>query len=130
RALGLWVAGGRSYERWKVPRDHRQQVVEVVRDAAGELAERVHLLRMRPLGLRFVQGKLRLAALGDVAGDLREAEQGALLVADRVDDHVGPEQGAVLAHAPAFRLEPAILRGGVERARGQPGRTILAGVKA
>ena len=33
--------------------DHRrQQVVEVVGDAAGELADRLHLLRLRELGLQ------------------------------------------------------------------------------
>ena len=32
--------------------DHGQDVVEVVRDAAGELADRIHLLRMAQLGFR------------------------------------------------------------------------------
>ena len=43
-----------------VPADHRQQVVEVVRDAARELADRLHLLRLPEL-------VLEPAALGDVA---------------------------------------------------------------
>jgi hypothetical protein len=44
----------------RVPRDHGQEVVEVVRDAAGELADRLHLLGLpQPL--------LELAPLGDVA---------------------------------------------------------------
>ena len=35
--------------------DHRgQQVVEIVRDAAGELADRLHLLRLRELGLEVL----------------------------------------------------------------------------
>ena len=58
---------------------------------------------------------LRLAPLGDVAGDLGEADQLAVLVADRVDDDVGPEAAAVLAHAPALRLEAALAQRRRER---------------
>ena len=43
-----------------VAEDRGQQVVEVVRDAAGELADRLHLLRLPQL-------LLELAPLGDVA---------------------------------------------------------------
>jgi hypothetical protein len=60
------------------------------------------------------------AALGDVAGDLGEADQLAVLVADRVDHHAGPEAGAVLAHAPALGLELALLRAVSQRAAGRP----------
>jgi hypothetical protein len=47
--------------------DHRQQVVEVVRDAAGEAADRLHLLRV-------AQPALEPLALADVVG---EHERGA-----------------------------------------------------
>ena len=39
--------------------DDHQQVVEIVRDAAGELAERFHLLRLRQLLLRALERELR-----------------------------------------------------------------------
>jgi len=39
--------------------DDRQQIVEIVRDAAGELADRLHLLRL-------TQGFFGLAPLGDI----------------------------------------------------------------
>src|SRR5690606_11965031 len=44
-----------------------------------------------------------------IAGDLREAAETALLVADRRDDDVGPEAGPVLADAPSFVFETALL---------------------
>ena len=54
-------------------------------------------------------------ALGDVARDLGEADERAGFVADRIDHDTGPEPRAVLAHAPAFLLEPPFAPRGVER---------------
>ena len=59
---------GRSVapDRFEIADDDGEQVVEVVRDAAGELADRLHLLRLPQLFLDQ-------AALGEVASDLGEA---------------------------------------------------------
>ena len=46
-----------------VAEDHRQQVVEVVRDAAGEPADRLHLLRLAELLLALAQRVLGAAPL-------------------------------------------------------------------
>ena len=62
----------------------------------------VGLLR-RALGLG--QRLLDLPALGQVAGQLGESARVAGWVADGVQDDVGPEGRAVLAHAPALDLE-------------------------
>ena len=59
--------------------------------------------------LALPQRVLRLLALGQVAGDLGKADQFARLIADGVDDDVGPETGPVLAHPPALRFEAALL---------------------
>ena len=56
--------------------DDRQHVVEVVRDAAGELADRVELLRLLQLALGF-------AGRGDVVIDQRRAGDRACRVAQR-----------------------------------------------
>ena len=48
--------------------DDGQQVVEVVRHAAGEPADRLHLHRLRQLFLRGLELLLGLDDLGDVAG--------------------------------------------------------------
>ena len=52
------------------------------------------------------------------------------IVADRVDDDAGPEARAVLAHAPAFGLEPSLARGGLERAARHARCPVLLGVEA
>ena len=60
-------------------------------------------------------------AFGQVARDLGKADQLAGRLADRIDDDVGPEARAVLADAPAFALELAFARGGLQRPRRQAG---------
>ena len=110
--------------------DHRgQQVVEIMRDAAGQLAERVHLLRLEERRLRLLERLLRLPPLGEVACDLGEADQPPGPVTHRVDHHVGPEPAAVLADPPAFRLETALRLGGAQRPLRQAGLPVLVGVE-
>ncbi len=62
------------------------------------------------------------SALGEIARDFREGDQIARGVENRIDDHIGPEMAAVLAHAPAFRLEAAFALGGFQ---GDPGDALL-----
>jgi hypothetical protein len=69
--------------------------------------------------LAFEQGAFGKPPVGQVAGDFRIADQPARRVADRVDDCMGPETRAVLAHPPAFGFEPARVGGGLEDAGGQ-----------
>ena len=106
--------------------DH-QQVVEVVGDAAGELADRLHFLRLRELLARLFERDLRLALLGDVAHQLGEADQLARLAADRVHHNAGEEAAAVLAHQPEIALELALARRGDERLVGDVVLALLLG---
>src|SRR5438309_1101541 len=78
----------------------------------------VELLRLEQRLAGLVEFALGLAALGDVAGDLGEADDVAGVVADRVDHHVGPEARAILAHPPAFLFEAALGGGGAQRLGG------------
>ncbi len=66
-----------------------------------------------------------MVLLGDVARDLGKADQPAVVVADRVDHHVGPELAAVTAHAPAFALVAAFDRRPVQVAFRRPVGAIL-----
>jgi hypothetical protein len=93
----------------KTAADDHQEIVEIMRHAAGQLAERVELLRFRQLLVHLFELELGLAALGNVPGDLGEADEIAVLV-DWVDDDAGPEEGAVLADAPAFLLGLSLAR--------------------
>ena len=94
----------------KAAADDHEKIVEIVGHAAGELAERVELLRFREMLLHLLELELGLAALGDVAGDLGKADQLAVLI-DGIDDDAGPEERAVLADAPAFLLVAALFQG-------------------
>ena len=78
--------------------DDGQQVVEVVRDAAGELADALHLLGLPQLLLGG-------PPLGQVARDLGKADQLALAVVNRIDHHARPEPAAVLADPPTLGLD-------------------------
>ena len=64
------------------PHDHKQ-IVEVVGDTAGQLAERFHLLRLRKLLLCEFECFLGIAAFGNVAGDFGEANEFSGDIMDR-----------------------------------------------
>src|SRR5580704_5569771 len=98
-------------------------------DAAGKLAERIHLLRFRELRLDALQRRFGLAALGDVAGNLGEPDQRAVVPADRIDDDTCPEIRAVLAHAPAFGRKASLAQCRFERTGWPARRAILWGIK-
>ena len=66
--------------------------------------------------------RLRLAALGDVARDLRVSDQLAVIAADRLHHHVGPEAAAILAHAPAFGFMAAMSRAFASAGQACPSR--------
>src|SRR4029453_11368204 len=78
-------------------------------DAVGvEQVQRIvhHALDQQPEALLGLAQRLLVAlALGEVARDLREADELATLVAQRGQHHVGPEARPVLAHPPALVLE-------------------------
>ena len=61
-------------------------------DAAGELAERLHLLCLRELLVRSVKRFLRVTPFRDVARDLGEPDEFSRLIVDRIHDHVRPVQ--------------------------------------
>src|SRR5438105_9298927 len=54
--------------------------------------------------LAFVERTLRLLSLGNVAGDLGEADSATSRITDRLHDRGCPEPAAILAEAPALLL--------------------------
>ena len=99
-------------------------------DVIEEFRQRRHFGALR-FGQVFgaQQLLLLLAALGNVAGDLGEADQLSFVIMDGVDDHMRPEGAAVLAVAPALILEAAVLQRGRQiRLRGAL-QTLLRAVK-
>ena len=67
--------------------------------------------------------------LGEVARHLGEADQRAVVLADGREDAVGPEAGAVAAHAPALVLGPRLPLGLLEEPLGQAGPDRLGRVE-
>src|SRR5206468_4030339 len=64
-----------------VAENEREDVVEIVRDAAGELSDRFHLLRAEQCLARLLERFPRLAQLGHVVRDAEHAENLSALVA-------------------------------------------------
>ena len=107
-----------------------EKIVEVMRHAAGKLPQRVKLLRLSQLFLEFFHLLLGFTTLGDVTGDLGEADKPVLVIAYRIDDDACPKEGAILANAPALFLVAAAFQCKPERTRGPAGGLICAGVEA
>ena len=94
-----------------------------MRQPAAEAADGLELLGIAQRTLGITQQPLCLPLLGDVAGDLDEAEQLACFD-DRLDDHAGTERRAIAAHPPAFTGDVTVLRCEAEQALRFPGFTI------
>ena len=73
-ATAAGSSGSRLLQQLQAAQDRHQQIVEIVRHAAGELADGIHLLRLKQRLARLFQRFLGLLALGDVARDLGEAD--------------------------------------------------------
>ena len=83
--------GGRSpvaLEQLQTAGEHGEQIVEVVRDAAGQLAERLHLLRLAQRRFGLAQPLLIAQALGDVIDELVGADAPAIAIPQRVETHL------------------------------------------
>ncbi len=126
----LRIVGDSLAHEIETAEDRRQQIVEVVRHAAGKLSDGFHLLRLDENLAGLLEGRLRLPALREIAGDLRESQKLSVRRPDRVNDDAGPEAGPVLPDTPALVLEFSFRRGGFEGVFRQPGAAILLGVKA
>ncbi len=82
--------------------NRHEQIVEIMRDPAGEQADRFHLLRLEQRFARQFQLVLRFLALADVARDLCKTDRVAGVVVDGVDHHARAKPRAVLANPPAL----------------------------
>ena len=78
-----------------VAENHGEDVVEVVRDAARQLADGFHLLRAKQRFARLFERFVRLLQLGDVVRDAIDADDFALGVpAHTLRDEIGLRQAA------------------------------------
>ena len=93
-----------------------------MRDAAGQLSDPFHLLRL----LRSLFGG---PAFGQVARDLGKSHDVAFGISDRVDDDACPEPALVLANPPSLSFEFARLGGNGQSLCGDFRLSILLGVE-
>ena len=91
-----------------------------------KLAHGLHLLRLVELLARSLQRVL----LGDVAVDGRIADEAAIPVVHQVDDDIGEEAAAILAHPPAFGLVPPVPARRRQRLLRLAGLAVLVGEEA
>jgi len=111
-----------TLQRVQIADNNLQQVVEVVRNAAGQLADAFHLLRLP----RSLIGGPSLGQIARNFGKTQEFAPGRL---DRIDNDAYPKVGAILAHTPTFGLVlslPCSHRQGLCR---DPGRSIGRGIE-
>ena len=113
----------------EIAQNDHQQVVEVMRDAAGELADRLHALHLQHALVDALEMLLRKTLFRHVARDLAEADQRAGRIEDRVDHHARPETVAALADAPAFRFEAALRLGLAQSAPRHVDGAVLLGIE-
>ena len=112
-----------------VAADDHQQIVEVVRDAAGQFADRLHFLRHRELFARLDQLLLGVAPLGGVADDIGKTDQIAVVVADRGERAGHEKRRAVLPDAPSLDFVLAVPDGQFERAVRLAGAALVGPVQ-
>lgn len=105
-------------------RHHGQQIVEVMRHAARQPAQRLAALRLRQHLLRL----LRCMAFADIAGHHGKTDQ-HVEFQYRLDHHAGQELAAILAQAPAFRSSATIAHGDLKQVCRLAGRRIFARIK-
>src|SRR5687768_4628651 len=129
-AGALLLAEARAGEKIGGAADHRHQIVEIVGDSAGQLAQRLQLLGLEQGRPRFLQLLGGAAPLRDVAGDLGEAEQLAPFIVDGVEDDARPEARTVLADPPRLLLIFALRDGGGERPLRLAGGAVLVRIEA
>ena len=95
-----------------MPQDHAQHVVEVVRDAARQAADRLHPLRLLELVLQPAPLPLGLRTIGDVLDEAHEPTPRRVVLGHRVDV-------ADLARRMAPDLELRVVVGAVREAGGE-----------
>ncbi|MNN32386.1 hypothetical protein D3C81_1461080 [compost metagenome] len=107
--------------------DDSEHVVEIVRQATGQLAERFELLRLEQLGTHRIELQRRFAPVGDIPGDLGQTDDLPKVIADHIQRRQCPELRAVLAHAPPLILRHTLFQRLAQQAFRAPFGTILRG---
>src|SRR5208337_2254259 len=117
-------------QKLRMAADDHQQVVEIVRDAAGQLAKGFHLLRLGELLLCPLERDRGLPSFGDVTRDVDEADETARLIADRLNDNACPKLALVSSHTPALEAVLALIGGRLKGSSRLPRLLLFVGKKS
>ncbi len=118
-----------ALEGLRVAADNHQKIVEVVRDASGQFADRLQFLRHRELFARLYQLLLGIAPLCGVADDTGKTDQIAVIVAHRGERAGREKRRAALPDAPTLYLVLAVLDGQFERAVRLAGAALVRSIQ-
>jgi hypothetical protein len=100
-----------------------------VRNAARQLTDSLHLLRLEQCRPGLLENPVRFRPLRDVAGDLRKPSKHSILVADCVDHDLRPETATLFPDPPSFRFKPAVPRSSGQPALRESCRSVFRRVK-
>src|SRR3954468_13932882 len=92
-------------EHFRMPAHDHQQIVEVVRDAAGELTDRFHFLHLRELFARALKRALGLALFGDILAHPEQPRRPSGIVLDDLDASLQVSHLAARADNSALRAK-------------------------
>ena len=106
--------------------DDGEQIVEIMRDAAGELADHLLLLGL----VTILPQRFKLALLRDVPDDFHESGGGTVSVMHRLDRGVGPEPLTGFANPPALLFIFSGMAGPGQAALRQQGGDIFRRIEA
>ena len=124
-ALGMgaeWILGGQPPQHQiAVAADDHEQVVEVVRDAARELADGIHLLGLAELFLGLAEGLRGALVLREIDGDTAELDGAAARPEPDVDDVAQPHLAPVRGERAVLELVVQAPRDGVAARRRDAG---------
>ncbi len=96
--------------KFEATKNRHQQIVEVMGNAAGQLPDRFHFLRLKQRLAGTSSSLFSVLLIRDITRNLGKADQRAIFMADRVNDNTRPEARPILANAPAFIFEPPDIR--------------------
>src|SRR4051812_17627348 len=102
-------------QHFRMPAHDHQQIVEVVRDAAGELADGFHLLHLRELFARALKRALGLTLFGDVLAHPEQPRRPSGIVLDDLDTSLQVSYFAAWANNSALRAKSLSRLAGVDR---------------
>ncbi|SIT41218.1 hypothetical protein BN2476_270031 [Paraburkholderia piptadeniae] len=92
-------------QQLEIAAQHLQHVVEIMGDPTRQLAEGLHLLRLKQFPAGLLKQRGGFALVGNVARYFREPYDLPIFITNGINDDMRPETAAILADPPPFCLK-------------------------